>query len=501
MAQEQERIVLLESNTGGLQADDINDYVDCPTNDINIIGDGEITLFARIKPLPTTNKHCFVACLGGFDNGYSGNAFSIILRTDTKQIGIGYNGFFVFGTLPNTYTDNEIINICATKTAGFITETTKIYVNGTAVYAEMVDFYGRVEDIPLIPNFDFQNFFINQWILDNPPLLYLPAASEYYDIKLFDRELTASEALQLNNIVAIPATIAPNLKRWYRFIEEYGTVLCDYSLYKQHANLVNFADTTFGSLTNAWVGLQQNLLQVDNKILSNEEQGIGNGLRFDGMSYVIAGNIANFDNTDSFSISFIIKVNNSFGTIISKVSNSNRGYYIFISGNAINCMLYNAYPSNMVETVIFLPNAVGTYHITITYNGNSNASGVKWYIGGYLQTNLVYQNTLTGSIMTSSPLSLGFRLDYGIWAFNGIIYDFKIFNKTLSLAEATILTESKGNTNPAPANIVANWRFDESEGNILPDSSGNGLHGNLVNFITTRGANNAWVDEQGNSIQ
>jgi hypothetical protein len=223
----------------------------------------------------------------------------------------------------------------------------------------------------------------------------------------------------------------------------------------------------------------------------------GNGLRFDGVSdYVLVGNPPILQlNTGSYCVIFRTNYTN-FGNLIT----SYKG--ILVKENSIGIFvrygkltLYNWFNGEDIDTGVVV-NDGEIYNVVLTFEDivAGPANNVKCYVNG----NLVITTTIK-ELNNISDLLIGTGTNYYSQYFEGDIYDVKIFDKILSQSEAELLNISKNNV--IPTNNIANWNFNQKQGNVLLDTSGNGLNGNLINFANTNlGVGNAWIDENGNSI-
>jgi hypothetical protein len=237
---------------------------------------------------------------------------------------------------------------------------------------------------------------------------------------------------------------------------------------------------------------------------------VGNGLKFNGSNnygIVPHNDLLNFG-TNDFSLSFVINPKNYHtGIIFSKWAANPflfKGFEAFIRSNGkIGIGLLNG-----DGNFIFADTAINMYvinklqHFIIQRKANS----IEIYKDGNI---LPITYTIVGSLLNINQIDITNNTQslFGVeeialnsYPFNGFFYDFKIFNKALSPSEVSTLYNSKGNTNPAISNTVANYTFNQNSGNILLDSSTNNLHGTLYNFNTNQGITNQWVDENGNPV-
>lgn len=170
----------------------------------------------------------------------------------------------------------------------------------------------------------------------------------------------------------------------------------------------------------------------------------GQGLSFDGVDdYVGMGNVLDFERTNSFSISAWVK-RGSVGTsqiIASKMlaSGTYRGWMVwFFSDNTIHFVLRNTLETSHLQAVTAntFTSTTNWYYVTVTYNGNSLASGVNFYVNGVLQTQgTPLYNNLSATTITTANANIGSRNDGASNLFNGLIDDIRIYNRALSADE------------------------------------------------------------------
>ncbi|MFZ5391911.1 MAG: LamG-like jellyroll fold domain-containing protein [Patescibacteria group bacterium] len=225
-----------------------------------------------------------------------------------------------------------------------------------------------------------------------------------------------------------------------------------------------------------------------------------------------------FERTSTFSISSWFKSNTTgYESIVSKTDSAYKGWTLFKLANSDPnrpnsvCLILtnvNATSDMFACTPANSISAGNTYHIAMTYAGNSDASGVKIYFNGISQTVTSFRNNLTGSIQNSSPTLIG-KHAYagGNYYLNGWMDELRIYNIVLSSSQVTnqyneginalgqTAVQNKSSQNIkaegtasqkistgvplVDANTVALWHLDETGGTgaYIKDSSGNGNNG------------------------
>jgi len=170
------------------------------------------------------------------------------------------------------------------------------------------------------------------------------------------------------------------------------------------------------------------------------EGKIGQALSFDGVDdYVDISNESAFDfeRTDPFSISAWVKYPAGAPTqsIVSKMQNSGNfpGYEWKAEtvNHRLSLNLRDSSAGSIARTSSFdslMPGIV--YHVLMTYNGNSTADGISFYINGVDQS-LSSAGSFSGSMLNDTNVSIGRNLaDAG--GYSGLIDDVRIYNRALS---------------------------------------------------------------------
>lgn len=234
---------------------------------------------------------------------------------------------------------------------------------------------------------------------------------------------------------------------------------------------------------------------------------INNSVDLDGTNdFVSIANESNFDfeRTQSFTLSAWVyrDTNTTDDFIFNKVTAdaARTGYevYLYNSGSCggDGCLVVrvnnNANLSNMlwVTTNVSAVPLSTWNHVVVTYDGSSNASGIKAYVNGTSLMGLtVATNSLSASILNNVNLEVG---GGSTDPFDGRIDDARVYNRVLSAAEIQELYIASFPVD-LTSNLTAQWNFDETSGTTAADSSGNGNTGTLVNgpaFVAGR-INNA----------
>jgi hypothetical protein len=187
---------------------------------------------------------------------------------------------------------------------------------------------------------------------------------------------------------------------------------------------------------------------------------------FDGTDdYINIGNVSELDfvHTDPFSVSAWVKTSSAtYQSVVNKILNSSpyTGYQFAVKSDGnIQADLVGTGTLRKYTTSANVSNG-SFHHIVWTYDGSTNASGVKFYVDGseVTSTTTSYDN-LSTSISNSDPFCIG--MNPPAVPFTGNIDDVSVWNKELSASEVTELYNAGKpfdlSTHSAAANLVGFW--------------------------------------------
>lgn len=171
----------------------------------------------------------------------------------------------------------------------------------------------------------------------------------------------------------------------------------------------------------------------------------GRALEFDGQNYVDVGQVATFDRTDKISfLAWIYLASNEAVTVYSKMHDSAayRGYDLIIEGGKPAVHLIHHWPENGLKVVAKEPISQNVWHhVAVTYDGSSQASGVKLYVDGQLKPLDVSQDKLSDTIVTDHPFHLGRRGEGS--GFRGRIDEVQYYQRELPASDVLALFEGR----------------------------------------------------------
>ncbi len=156
-----------------------------------------------------------------------------------------------------------------------------------------------------------------------------------------------------------------------------------------------------------------------------------------GDNYINLGKAGDFDGTKGFSYGCWIRPNKLSGSPIAKMDSgsSYRGYDIYMQGGRVAAHFINSYPQNVLKIVtkISIPTSQWT-HILVTNDGSRKPEGAHIYINGRMADVDTENNTLTETMHTDVPLTVGRRTNSDI--FDGQVDDLVLYDRALGKDEA-----------------------------------------------------------------
>jgi|GEM_PF-4806241 len=202
-------------------------------------------------------------------------------------------------------------------------------------------------------------------------------------------------------------------------------------------------------------------------------------LEFNGTSsYVDCGNSATLTPSDQITISIWFKAYpvEEYRTILWRgdVSNNYYGFKLTPQGQIRATLFLDQFFYNVFSNTFITNNE--WYHVALTFDRSLTYNNMKLYVNGNIETQL----TTFGSIRWDNlPLLIGaYSWNYDHQNFYGLLSNLQIWSRALSQEE--IIQKMNASLNPEQEQgLEGYWPFNEGEGNILFDHSGNGNKGTI----------------------
>ena len=180
---------------------------------------------------------------------------------------------------------------------------------------------------------------------------------------------------------------------------------------------------------------------------ATREKGFaGTAIKFEGSTYVDAGQVGVFDSDDQFSLAAWFRATvQSAGGILSKMDDGNayRGYDLLYINGKVECHVVNHWPDKAFKVVTKSTVPLNEWHhVAVTYDGTRQATGLQVFVDGKLQeVDVTTNNRLDGPLTTGKPFHIGKR--NASLPFHGLIDDVQIYSVKLSATEAARLAQGK----------------------------------------------------------
>ena len=162
-------------------------------------------------------------------------------------------------------------------------------------------------------------------------------------------------------------------------------------------------------------------------------------------SHFELGDIGKFEQDQPFSFGGWIKPTSKkqSGSILARIDQSNhdRGWDLWQNGNSFAVHLVSKWPEKAIKTRVHQNRLQENkwQHVFVTYDGSGKASGIKIFLNGNPQPQVVEKDTLDpdASIVAETPLRLGRRSDGA--PFTGAVQDMRVYRRALNPREVKAL--------------------------------------------------------------
>ncbi|MCD6393231.1 MAG: LamG domain-containing protein [Planctomycetes bacterium] len=207
----------------------------------------------------------------------------------------------------------------------------------------------------------------------------------------------------------------------------------------------------------------------------------GSALEFDGVDDYVSGSTSPFDfaNTTFTVSAWFKKLNAKQGVIVSEGGKST-GWRLAITDSGqifVHLKKSNSYDAYVARTTDAY--AGGQWHhvaaVITTNTSSSSGNNADIYVDGDLVG--VTHNKIGPYAASTTGWAIGTREAGHSYFFKGIIDEVAIYNRALSFEDVQRLLHEKPDIEDP--SIAAYWNFDDGEGQIAADISGNGNDGTL----------------------
>ncbi|MDP4009584.1 MAG: DUF2341 domain-containing protein [Candidatus Shapirobacteria bacterium] len=391
-----------------------NNYI-LGTNNLGISGNAEFTMCAWMKWIGISWPSDYPSFMGNNSTGSTNNGLSFTVYQGRPAIDFWVNRW----RASNALSLNTWYYVCGTKTAGTISTTSKIYVNGQLVS-------GAVEGTDTTPN-----------ITDSPPVIGRLDGTRWFQ-GLIDQA-------EYFNYARTPAQVAWDYNRGgpvghWKFDECQGSIVYDSSGVGTTGGISIGTSGTQNSLGTCAVGTSA--------AWTNGASGkLNSSLSFDGIDdYINLGNNTNLNpQQHGWSTSFWVKSsqktsqNGGYVRVMGRISggapywilrtHTNNGDY------AVMQMLDASSNSGGVSGTNTVTDGVW-HHLVFVYDYNNSKSYI--YLDGVRDGYNDWTGTSMGTVNPSLPLHIG-QANANSEFFSGQIDDVRIYNYALTATQTKTL--------------------------------------------------------------
>jgi hypothetical protein len=230
--------------------------------------------------------------------------------------------------------------------------------------------------------------------------------------------------------------------------------------------------------------------------------------------YINFGSIAGFERTDTFSLRLWYKTSATGGAmcIIGKRDGdaAAKGYAVRIRPNQSKfiVMVCDTDGTNELQVDFGYTGSEfhdgNWHHLIVTYDGSSNATGIKLYVdNSEITGSSVGQSSITGTIINTSNFQIGRENASTGQYFNGDVDEVAVYTKVLSTSEISDDYNSGSGRYGLSTDdgLYSGWHFDESTGITAEDYSTNdrdgvGINTDDSNWVTGHVLNGGGVIEE-----
>ncbi len=168
-------------------------------------------------------------------------------------------------------------------------------------------------------------------------------------------------------------------------------------------------------------------------------------------------------------------------------SGGHRNWMMFWRGTGFNYFAFVVHHTNLssssVVSTSVVPNDGQWHHLLGTYDGTSNANGLKLYIDGVLNVQGTAGSTGINSFASTEP-TIGAITGGGQWRLEGNIDEVALWNTDESANASTIYNSGVPN-DISSLSPLSHWRCGDGDTSpTLTDNGSGGNDGTMTNFTT-----------------
>ena len=276
-------------------------------------------------------------------------------------------------------------------------------------------------------------------IKDTPPIVPVPFAADRPRIQALEQAIPVAKT----RVEARKGAARPAFDTWLTAVqpEEFGQPVSNEKLHLRAA-----LNEGQGTSTKFTINDQIRDVTLSDKATWKPGHAGSQSIEVTGGAAVELADVGDFESDQPFSYAAWIKLspNDSQGAIASRMDKAAlyRGWDFWVQARRVGTHIINAWSGDAIK-VVSKAQVTGNEwtHVAVTYNGSKTAAGVKIYINGSVQENLVESDTLKGSIKTTVPFKIGQRNDSDPISGLGL-QDLRLYQRELKPDEVASLGKS-----------------------------------------------------------
>lgn len=179
------------------------------------------------------------------------------------------------------------------------------------------------------------------------------------------------------------------------------------------------------------------------------EGKFGRAIQLDGRSYVDGGDVAKFGFYDKFTLAAWIQPQAGDGAVVSRTTNEDgeedygyKGYGLYLKDGKLQVNLVLRWLDDALRVETKNPLRLNSWqHVMMTYDGSRLASGIRIYVDGVEQELTVLLDEMNQEFRVSKPFRIGAA--GAKMRFRGSIDDVRVYDRTLTPAQAAIVASSQ----------------------------------------------------------
>ena len=171
------------------------------------------------------------------------------------------------------------------------------------------------------------------------------------------------------------------------------------------------------------------------------EGAVGQGYRVEGKGWIEYGEKFGFERDQAFSVAAWLRLKPQGGSPFGKMQHGGAtgGWDVEFHGTKPSFHLIQQWPNNAIHVQAAADLPKDTFlHFAVTYDGSGKGAGVKMFVNGVAIKTAIRVDTLTATIKTDAPFSIGRRGSAGP-AFTGRVDDLRIYERALAATEVEVI--------------------------------------------------------------